>query len=98
MKILFVLENYVPHIGGVELVFKTLAENLAKEHDISIITHKLKNTKKFEEINGVKIYRVSCLQNRYLFSFLAIPKTLRLAKKADIIHTTTYNGAVPARF
>ncbi len=98
MKILFVLENYVPHIGGVELVFKTLAENLAKEHDISIITHKLKNTKKFEVINGVKIYRVSCLQNRYLFSFLAIPKTLRLAKKADIIHTTTYNGAVPARF
>ena len=26
MKILFVLENYLPHIGGVEIVFKNLAE------------------------------------------------------------------------
>ena len=99
MKILFVLENYIPHIGGVELVFKTLAENLVKQgHEISVITHKIKDTKKFEVINGVKIYRISCLQNRYLFSFLSIPKTLKLAKDCDIIHTTTYNGAVPARF
>ena len=97
MKIVFVLENYIPHIGGVEVVFKTLAENLAKKHDVSIVTHRLKGTKKYEVIKDVKVHRVSCFKNRYLFSFLAIPKVLSLAKKADIIHTTTYNGAVPAR-
>ncbi|MAG15641.1 hypothetical protein CMO88_01115 [Candidatus Woesearchaeota archaeon] len=96
MKILFVIENYLPHIGGVEIVFKNLAEGLAKKHDITIITHRPKNTRKYEELNGVKIHRINCLQSRYLFSFLAIPKALKEAKKADIIHTTTFNGAFPA--
>ena len=47
MKILFVLENYIPHIGGVEVVFKNLAEGLVKlGHDVFLITHRLKGTKK----------------------------------------------------
>ncbi|MFH2027620.1 MAG: glycosyltransferase family 4 protein [Nanoarchaeota archaeon] len=97
MNILFVLENYYPHIGGVEVVFKNLAEGLVKlGNDVSIITHRLKDTKKFEVINDVKIYRISCFHSRYWFTFLSIPLTLKLAKEADIIHTTTYNGAFPA--
>lgn len=97
MRILFVIENYLPHIGGVEVVFKNLAEGLAaKGHDVSIITHQPKNTKRYEELNGVKIHRISCLQSRYLFSFLAIPKAIMHARKADIVHTTTFNGALPA--
>lgn len=96
MKILFVVENYIPHIGGVEVVFKNLAEGLAKRHDVTIITHRPKNTNKYEELNGVKIHRINCLQNRYLFSFLAIPKAVKEARKANIIHTTTFNGAFPA--
>jgi len=97
MNILFVLENYLPHVGGVEIVFKNLSEGLAKlGHDVSIVTHRLKGTKKFEIMNRINIYRVNCLQSRYLFSFLSIPKVLRLARKADIIHTTTFNGAPPA--
>ena len=99
MKILFVLENYYPHIGGVEVVFQNLTEGLAKlGHDISIVTHLLKGTKKFEIINKVKVYRINCLHSRYLFTFLSIPKVINLAKKADIIHTTTFNGAPPAWF
>jgi glycosyltransferase involved in cell wall biosynthesis len=31
MKILFVLENYYPHIGGVEVLFKNLTEELVKK-------------------------------------------------------------------
>lgn len=97
MNLLFVIENYLPHIGGVEIVFKNLSEGLAKlGHDVSIITHRLKGTKKFEVINGVKVYRVNCFRSRYWFTFLAIPKVLKLAKKADVIHTTTFNGAFPA--
>lgn len=98
MKILFVLENYWPHIGGVENVFKNLSENLAKKgHEINIVTHRLKNTKTFETVNKVKIHRIDSFDSRYWFTFLSIPKVLELAKNADIIHTTTYNGAFPAK-
>ena len=41
MKVLFVLENYIPHIGGVEIVFKNLSGGLVKVgHDVSIVTHR----------------------------------------------------------
>jgi len=97
MKILFVIENYLPHIGGAEIVFKTLAEGLAKKgHSVDLITHRLKNTSAFELINGVKVHRIRCLQSRYLFTFLSVPKVIRLAREADIIQTTTFNGAPAA--
>ncbi len=97
MKILFVLENYFPHIGGVEVLFKNLCEGLAKRgHNVNLVTHRIKGTKRYEIINKVHIYRVDCFHNRYAFTFFSIPKVLKLAKKADIIHTTTFNGAPPA--
>jgi D-inositol-3-phosphate glycosyltransferase len=97
MNILFVLENYLPHIGGVEILFMNLAERLVKKgHDVSIVTHRMKNSLNYEQINGVKVYRVGCLGSRYLFTFLSIGKVLKLAGKADIIHTTTFNGAPPS--
>lgn len=99
MNILFVCENYPPHYGGAEIVFKNLAEGFAKlGHEVNLITRRLKGTKKFEVINNVKIYRIHSLNTRYLFSFTSIPKVLKLAKKADIIQTTTFNGAPPAWF
>lgn len=99
MRILFVLENYIPHIGGVEVVFKNLCEGLAKlGHKVDVVTHRLKGTKRFEVINGVNVYRVNCFHSRYWFTFLSIPKVLKLAKKADLMHTTTFNGAFPAWF
>lgn len=97
MKILFVLENYIPHIGGVEVVFKNLAEGLAKKgHYVSVVTHRMKGAKKFEIIQGVNVHRVDCFHSRYWFTFLSVPKVLSLAKDADVIHTTTFNGAFPA--
>ena len=97
MKILFVLENYWPHVGGVERIFKNLCEGLVeKGYKVGVITHRLEGTKRFETVKGVKIYRVSCLDNRYLFTFFSFFKVLKFAKKVDIIHTTTYNGAPPA--
>jgi D-inositol-3-phosphate glycosyltransferase len=99
MKILFVLENYLPHIGGVEIVFKNLSEGLVKlGHDVSIVTHRMKDSSKYEEINGVKVYRVNCFRSRYWFTFLSIFKVFKMGKKADVIHTTIFNGAPPAWF
>jgi D-inositol-3-phosphate glycosyltransferase len=96
MKLLFVLENYLPHIGGVEIVFKNLCEGLAKRgHQVTVLTRRLPWTKKEEMIAGVKVIRI-CSPHRYIFTFAAIPKAFKLAKKADIVHTTTFNAAPPA--
>lgn len=97
MKILFVIENYLPHVGGVEAVFRNLAEGLAKKgNTATIITHRLKGTAAEETINGVKVKRVSCFGSRYLFTFLSIPAAVAAARNADIVHTTTFNGFFPA--
>ncbi|MBU0580499.1 glycosyltransferase family 4 protein [Patescibacteria group bacterium] len=97
MKILFVCENYIPHYGGAEVVFKNLAERyVQKGHQVTILTHQLKGTKKEENLNGVKVIRVPSFHSRYLFTFLSIPKAIKLAKEHDIIQTTSFNGAPPA--
>jgi len=98
MNILFVLEYYPPHVGGMETVFENLCQGLARRgHNVIVATSKLRGTKDFEIVNDVKIHRITAL-NRYLFTFLSIPKVCRLAKETDLIHTTTYNGAFPAWF
>jgi D-inositol-3-phosphate glycosyltransferase len=97
MKILFVCENYLPHYGGAEVVFKNLAEGFVKKgHSVELITRRLKETSKTETIGGVKIHRVKSLNSRYWFSLFAIPKVISLARQADIVQTTTFNGAPPA--
>jgi len=101
MKTLFALEYYSPHIGGAEVLFKTLCEGLAsKGHDITVVTLRLPNTPAFEVINDVKVHRVKAPNKgaRYWFTFLSIPKVFQLSRQADLIHTTTYNGAFPAWF
>ena len=97
MRILFVCENYIPHYGGAEVVFKNLAENYVKlGHEVSLVTHRLKDTKTEEKINGVQVYRVNSLNSRYVFTFTALLKAIKLARKHDLIQTTTFNGAPPA--
>ena len=97
MKILFICENYYPHIGGAEVVFKNLAERYVQQgHKVTILTHLLKGTKKRETINGVEIYRVPSVHSRYVFTFSSLQLAVKLARKQDIIQTTSFNGAPPA--
>ena len=97
MKVLFVIENYLPHIGGVEIAFRNLAEGLVKKgHEATIVTQSQKGARARETVNGVRIIRVKSLHSRYVFSFSGMPAAIREARKADIIHTTTFNGALPA--
>jgi len=97
MRILFVCENYIPHYGGAEVVFKNLAEKyVEKGHQISLLTQRLKGTKKREVMNGVKVRRIFSFFSRYWFSFFSVFEAFRLAKKHDIVQTTTFNGAFPA--
>jgi D-inositol-3-phosphate glycosyltransferase len=97
MNILFVCENYIPHYGGAEVVFKNLAEGyVGQGHKVIVVTQLLPETTKYEVINGVKVVRINSFGSRNLFTFLSIPKVLNLAKKCDVIQTTSFNGAPPA--
>lgn len=98
-RVLFVLEYYPPHVGGVETLFGQLAESLAAAgYDVSVVTSRLPGTPAHEVRNGVTVVRVAVPRwgTRYWFSVLALPTVLRLARHADVIHTTTYNAAIPA--
>lgn len=96
-RILFILENYYPNIGGVETLFKTLAESLAeKGFQVQVLTNRFnKDLPKREWRGDVEIVRLS-LGNRYLFTFLAGFMAIKYARHNDIIHTTSYNAALPA--
>lgn len=98
MKVLFILEYYEPNVGGVEKLFKTLAESLVEEgHEVNVLTNRFDNKLKAEkQINGVKVKRVQCI-NRFLFTLLSIPAAIKAAKDCDLIHTSSYNAAIPAR-
>jgi glycosyltransferase involved in cell wall biosynthesis len=98
-RILFVLEYFYPHVGGVETLFLQLTEALAAAgHSVCVVTLRLPGTPARETHNGVEIVRVRAprLASRYFFTVLALPAVLRRARAADVIHTTTYNAAIPA--
>lgn len=96
MRILYVLENYYPFVGGVETLFQSICEGMVKKgHTVSVVTSRPNNTKKKEIINGVAVYRVDTL-NRYTFAHDAIDDVFKYGLKCDLIHTSTYTGAFPA--
>ncbi|MFC6733707.1 glycosyltransferase family 4 protein [Haladaptatus sp. DYSN1] len=99
MNVLFVLEYYPPHLGGIQIVFENVAERLAaRGHHVSVVTSKTEGTPAYEYRNGVHVYRSRVFGplDRYTFAVTGIPKALSLAKEADIIHTSTWAGCFPA--
>jgi len=99
MNILFIVEYYHPHTGGVETFFKSLAEELdLSGHQVTIITNRYDSSlpKLEKQGKGITVKRHR-FYNRYLFTFGAWWYALKEARKADIIHTTSFNAAVPAR-
>jgi glycosyltransferase involved in cell wall biosynthesis len=96
-KILFVLEHFYPYIGGAEKLFYVLTTALAERgYEITVITTQFDKKLAKEEIHeGVKIIRINCF-NRFAFTFLSLPEVVRYARDCDLIHTTTYNAALPA--
>lgn len=98
MRILIILENYYPRIGGVETFFKSLVDTLdGQGHTVTVLTNRYDKSLKEKEQFGqnITVIRKSFF-NRYLFTFFAWWPALKLARNADIIHTTSYNAAVPA--
>ena len=96
MKILFILEHFHPYIGGAEYLFKELSTRLVKQgYQVTVLTsHFDSNLSKKEQVEGVEIIRRS--HGRYAFTFFTIWQAIKLARRHDIIQTTTYNAAIPA--
>jgi glycosyltransferase involved in cell wall biosynthesis len=98
MNILFVIDFYQPHIGGVEKLFSSLIDELAKNgNNITCITWRYdKKLSSKEIINGTKVIRIWS-PARMVFSLIALPVIIKEARKHDLIHTSTYSAAVGAR-
>lgn len=96
MKILFILDLYKPHIWWVEILFENIITRLHnKWHQIIILTSKYDSSlESYEKHWNIEIFRVG--HNRYDFMIYSLYKWYKLAKKVDIIHSTTYNSAIPS--
>jgi len=99
LRVLFIVEHYYPYIGGAEELWKSLAESLVNNgYEVKVITTLFKSKLPAKEvIGGVEVIRLK-VGNRFGFTFLSIPSCVKWAKWADIIHTSSYNAALPARF
>ncbi|MBP7741053.1 glycosyltransferase family 4 protein [Candidatus Woesebacteria bacterium] len=97
-KILFILESFYPNIGGVEYLFKQLVDSLVRLNwDVTVLTAKSYENTKINKIENLKIFRIP-VRSRYLFTFLAFCYSIFLIPGKDIVHTSTYNAALPAFF
>ncbi|MFZ2150634.1 MAG: glycosyltransferase family 4 protein [Candidatus Absconditicoccaceae bacterium] len=99
MKILFVLDYFTPHKGGLETVFENIIHRLTnKGYEVLVLTsHFDEKLKKLEKLNNITFYRTGKTRIRFIFSsiFLGI-KILKNNRDIQIIHTSTYGGAIPA--
>ncbi|MDX1477020.1 MAG: glycosyltransferase family 4 protein [Saprospiraceae bacterium] len=97
LTILFVLEHYHPLVGGVETLFKALIDALdAHGHRCTVLTTWPGGAVPRHESHGnVEVVRIR-VWNRYLFTLLALFPILRRLKGCDLVHTTSYNAAIPA--
>lgn len=97
MRILFVLEHFHPYIGGAERLFQELTTALVREgQEVTVVTTRFRQDLPVrEDFGGVHIHRITC-RNRFLFSFLSLGAVWRHARKCDLVHTTSYNAALPA--
>ncbi len=91
MKILFIVDYYYPYIGGAEVVHQKLAELLALEHEVTVLTQATGNGKLAERLNQVKVIRVKTL-NRLTFPWQASKIACQLAAKSDIVQVSTYSS------
>lgn len=94
MRVLIFAGYYYPHIGGYEKNIHELAQRLAlRGHDITIVTCNTENSIYMEYRDGVRIFRLPCIQilNK---TYPVIVPSLELVQlfchfKADVVITQT---------
>jgi glycosyltransferase involved in cell wall biosynthesis len=98
LRILFVLTNYFPYIGGGELLFQRLAEGIAaRGHQVTVLTSFLPGAPMSETVNGVAIRRVPKLVRPGVpYPIACLPYVVSHAGRHDLIHTAYNTCAAPA--
>jgi glycosyltransferase involved in cell wall biosynthesis len=96
MKIVIVVEHFRPYVGGVEQLFGSLADALiAHGHELVVVTSRYRADLPKKELSGkLKILRTG--RNRFWFTFFGLWTMLREVRTCDLVHTTSYNAALPA--
>lgn len=109
MKIMLCSDLAFPYVGGNERYLMELGAGLVERgHEVHWLTSRIPHTKKHETYKGIRIHRIPIIfskryvfPGRQLFAFTAIPYALRMAKRMDILHFTTFvagiTGAVVKR-
>lgn len=94
LSVLFVLEYYPPHIGGVETMFAALGEELARRgHRVRVFTGSVPGAPEREVRGGVEVVRVPLGRARRLrFTFGMAGRLAPPAREADVVHASTYAG------
>lgn len=96
MTVVYCVDFYYPHIGGGELLLQSLAERMAINHVVHVVTQRHEQSLAVNEtLNGVHIHRVKC-SSRVDFTWRALPTLWRLVRSSDLIHTATFAAAFPA--
>ena len=96
-RILFCLDYYPPHLGGAEVLFRNLAEGLARANwEVEVITQRVEGSVAEEVKNGVHIRRINTFGTRYLFPLFCLPALWKASKNADILHCTTFASTLPS--
>ena len=95
MRILTLVEHYLPFLGGVEINSHEIGKRLVRDgFDVKVICEREKNTPAYEVMDGVKVNRVCGLRMIRLRYDLgkAAPEMLLSAVKndADIVHAHAY--------
>lgn len=97
MRILHINPFFFPYYGGTENYLFELCRRLSKKNSVSVVTSRLPNTEKVEEIEGVRVYRIRSIVLKKLPAFLPPPLSIPLSfrrslfeiceqEKPDIVH------------
>jgi glycosyltransferase involved in cell wall biosynthesis len=92
VKLVYIAPAYPPRIGGVEYVVKSVAERLAKAHEVTVLAGEPNMEKpREEEINGVRIVRWPTWSPSGAYHLPRRKRELQkllaeLARSADVVH------------
>ena len=99
MKIIFILANYYPYIGGAENAAKNLAEGLVNMgHEVTVVTSQYDTWELEESINGVQIIRIKTprLGKQFIFNFYSLTTLIKICGNFDLIYTASNYSALAA--
>lgn len=97
--ILFILDYYLPHRGGVETVFEQIITRcLQVGYRVTVLTsHYDPSLPAEEKTDNLRIVRTGKSRKSFVFSaFFRGSKLLKEESDIAFIHTSTYGGAIPA--